>query len=316
VSDVGTWSTTDASNSSAAPNGFPEGMKPSDLNNAGRAVMGAVARWFFDTNGSLSAGGSTNTYTLSTNAGFSTTAEHSLLVFRVPIKCDGASTLNVDGLGAKPLRRAGGGALVDGDIVANTTVAVAWNDTQQYYEILGRQTRDITLLASGSVTSAVASVTFTPNAGYTSAILDFYGLRPVTDGTTLYLRLGTGTAISGAADYEWAKVQTDSSATNTGTGDTADSEMEIFTGAGNAAQEYISGRIFVHNLRDANARPAAEWHIGGQNSTDLHVNSTGAGSFVGQTSVHALTLLFSSGNISAPGGATSAVFTYRLYGVP
>jgi hypothetical protein len=39
------FSETDARNSSPSPNGFPEGMSPSGLNDAARALMGAMKRW-------------------------------------------------------------------------------------------------------------------------------------------------------------------------------------------------------------------------------------------------------------------------------
>lgn len=45
MSEVSTWSTLAASNNSPAPDGFPEGMNPSDVNDACREVMASIARW-------------------------------------------------------------------------------------------------------------------------------------------------------------------------------------------------------------------------------------------------------------------------------
>lgn len=45
MSDVDTWSSTAASNNSASPDGFPEGMNPGGVNDSAREVMAAVARW-------------------------------------------------------------------------------------------------------------------------------------------------------------------------------------------------------------------------------------------------------------------------------
>ena len=42
MSKISTWSTTAASNNSTAPDGFPEGMAPSGVNNAARELMAAV----------------------------------------------------------------------------------------------------------------------------------------------------------------------------------------------------------------------------------------------------------------------------------
>jgi microcystin-dependent protein len=48
MSDVKTWSTTEALNSSASPNGWPENMSSAGLNDSGREVMAAIARWYKD----------------------------------------------------------------------------------------------------------------------------------------------------------------------------------------------------------------------------------------------------------------------------
>ncbi len=44
MSDIKDWSNTAASNNATPPDGFPEGMNPSDVNNAAREVMAAVRR--------------------------------------------------------------------------------------------------------------------------------------------------------------------------------------------------------------------------------------------------------------------------------
>ena len=48
MADIGAsnWNEVDAFNSTAAPDGWPEGMAPSGVNDSGRAVMGAVKRVF------------------------------------------------------------------------------------------------------------------------------------------------------------------------------------------------------------------------------------------------------------------------------
>lgn len=57
MSDVPTWSTTAASNNSPSPNGFPENMAPSGVNDSSREVMRAVRQAFEDL-GFLASGGS------------------------------------------------------------------------------------------------------------------------------------------------------------------------------------------------------------------------------------------------------------------
>jgi hypothetical protein len=46
MSDVSAWSATDASNTAATPDGWPEGQPPSSVNDCARAMMGAIKRWY------------------------------------------------------------------------------------------------------------------------------------------------------------------------------------------------------------------------------------------------------------------------------
>lgn len=46
MSDIKDWSTTAASNNSASPNGFPEGMAPAGVNDSAREVMASVREWY------------------------------------------------------------------------------------------------------------------------------------------------------------------------------------------------------------------------------------------------------------------------------
>ena len=48
MSNISSWSTSAAANNSASPDGFPEGMAPSGLNDSAREVMGAIKRWYVD----------------------------------------------------------------------------------------------------------------------------------------------------------------------------------------------------------------------------------------------------------------------------
>src|SRR5260370_12475424 len=57
------WNEADASNTTAAPDGAPEGMAPSGLNDVLRAHQGAVKRWYDWTIPKTTAGTST-AYTL------------------------------------------------------------------------------------------------------------------------------------------------------------------------------------------------------------------------------------------------------------
>lgn len=46
MSAVSTWSTTAASNNSAPPDGWPEGMNPNAVNDTAREMMAAIKTWY------------------------------------------------------------------------------------------------------------------------------------------------------------------------------------------------------------------------------------------------------------------------------
>lgn len=48
MANISTWTTSATGNNSVSPDGFPEGMNPSGVNDSAREVMGAVRRWYVD----------------------------------------------------------------------------------------------------------------------------------------------------------------------------------------------------------------------------------------------------------------------------
>lgn len=141
MSNISAWSTTAASNNAAAPNGAPEGMAPSGVNDVIRENMAATAKLYKDMQGTLVSTGSSNTYAVTTNNAHASLGAQSLICFIANHTNTGAATLNVDGLGAKSLR-AGGAVLASGAVVADVAYLVAYNATDDAYD-----------LVSGSVTS-------------------------------------------------------------------------------------------------------------------------------------------------------------------
>jgi len=128
MSDVQTWSTTAASNNSAAPNGFPEGMPPSGVNDAAREVMAAVARYREDTDGVNTSSG-TDTITLSSSRTMTAYAQGDMYTFKAGGTNTGATTLNVDGLGAKDVQF-NGAACTGGEIITDLMYTVVYDGTQ------------------------------------------------------------------------------------------------------------------------------------------------------------------------------------------
>jgi hypothetical protein len=55
MSEVSTWDPVDDNNTSAPPAGWPEGQAPSSVNNCGRAMMGAIRRFYDSVTSQLTA---------------------------------------------------------------------------------------------------------------------------------------------------------------------------------------------------------------------------------------------------------------------
>ncbi len=137
MSDIHTWSTTAANNNSTAPNGWPEGMAASSLNNCGREMMAAIAKWYKDTNGTLVSGGSSNAYTLTPNR--TITAYEGGLSFTFEANHTSTSTtptLNVSSLGAKTITDQEGTALTIGDIVSGGIYEVTYDSGEGKFKLI------------------------------------------------------------------------------------------------------------------------------------------------------------------------------------
>lgn len=106
---------------------WPENMAFSAVNNAGRADEGILARWFKDTNGSLAASGSSNAFTVTSNRTISSLVDGIVLTFKANHNITGAATLNLNGLGAKDIKRFNGSALAAGDIISGQPVQVMYS---------------------------------------------------------------------------------------------------------------------------------------------------------------------------------------------
>ena len=97
------WNESDANNNSAAPDGAPEGMAASGVNDVIRADRGAIKRWYNQTIPMVTAGSST-AYTLSYSVAPTTLAAGMTHLVQFNAANGLAPTLNVNALGAKPLQ--------------------------------------------------------------------------------------------------------------------------------------------------------------------------------------------------------------------
>lgn len=177
MSEIQTWSATAANNNSAAPNGFPEGMLASAVNNSAREVMAALAKWHLDINGTKASGGSSNAYTLAPNRTYSAYAEGTAFLFAANHTNTGAATLNVSSLGAKAIKDAYGQALSAGDITSGQLVYVVYDNANGYFRAINIDTNG-TFLQSGT---GAASRSWNDKASEVFSITDF---GAAVDGST------------------------------------------------------------------------------------------------------------------------------------
>jgi len=175
MSDIQTWSTTAASNNSAAPNGFPEGMPPSGVNDAAREVMAAVARYREDTDGVNTSSG-TDTITLASSRTMTAYAQGDMYTFKAGGTNTGATTLNVDGLGAKDVQF-NGAACTGGEIITDLMYTVVYDGAQfqlmnaASYPAIDIETLEVTNIKAkdGTASMTIADSTGVVTAGTLNA---------------------------------------------------------------------------------------------------------------------------------------------------
>lgn len=158
MANVSQFSTSAGSNNSPSPNGAPEGMAPSGVNDVIRENMAAVARWYRDQQSAIVTAGTGNDYTISTNNSHASLSDIPITVFRANRENTGAATLAVDGLAVRDLVRADGTDLVSGDIKANSVIAVAYNANQNKFFMLSPTTKLAPPSAATTVTAGIAEI--------------------------------------------------------------------------------------------------------------------------------------------------------------
>src|ERR1700716_67500 len=131
------WSKTAGSNANSDPTiNWAEGMAPSAVNDSARAMTARLAEWRDDISGMITTGGTGNAYTIASNQVFATLAHMTgaMISFVPHTTCGANVTLNVDGLGAKPLRTSPGVELQTGMLIQGTPyVATYINSDGAFY---------------------------------------------------------------------------------------------------------------------------------------------------------------------------------------
>jgi hypothetical protein len=255
MADVGAsaWSETDASNNATPPDGWPEGQAASTVNDCARANMGAEKRWWNRSNTTQTTGGTSTAYTLTYSVAAAQYWSGEEFAFIVNATCGASPTLNINGLGAKNIRKFAGGSwtnCVAGDLQANEAVRVYYNSGATTFDIVAQppvnpwQTLDSqTLTGAGSY--SLQSISTSINA--LQIILD---LQPATNNINLLLQFynSAGTLDSGGTSYFYMLNITANSGLNTLQTATA-SALLIGNAVSNSSSLYFSGKIDIQNIQ-------------------------------------------------------------------
>jgi microcystin-dependent protein len=134
------WSRTASSNAVADNTiNWAEGMAPSAVNDSARAMMARLAEWRDDVSGTLVTAGTSSAYTVASNQGFDNFADmNGAMIALVPHTTNGVTvTLNVDGLGGKPLRFGPSLELQSGVLIQGTPYVASYNNSDGAFYLQG-----------------------------------------------------------------------------------------------------------------------------------------------------------------------------------
>ncbi|WP_339034901.1 tail fiber protein [Bradyrhizobium symbiodeficiens] len=134
------WSQTASADATADSTiNWAEGQSPSSVNDSARAMMAAIAKYRDDVAGAIVTSGTSTAYIMSSSQGFDTLAHlNGQVIAFTPHVTNGAPvTLNVDGLGAKPLRSAPGAELSAGTIIQGTPYTAVLNHADGAFYLHG-----------------------------------------------------------------------------------------------------------------------------------------------------------------------------------
>lgn len=126
--DVQRWSPSAANNNTAAPDGWPENMAPSGVNDSAREGMAIMRRWNLDIESAVTAAGAGGAFTVTTSRSVSAYYNGFRVAFSANFQITGDSTLNVDTLGAVSILKNHDVVLASGDIELDQKVVVVYDD--------------------------------------------------------------------------------------------------------------------------------------------------------------------------------------------
>jgi len=134
------WSQTASADATADSTiNWAEGQSPASVNDSARAMMAAVAKYRDDVTGAIVTTGTGTAYAINSYQGFQSLSQlNGQVIAFTPHATNGATvTLNVDSLGAKPLRSAPSTELPVGVLIQGTPYVALYNNSDQAFYLQG-----------------------------------------------------------------------------------------------------------------------------------------------------------------------------------
>ena len=272
------WNEDDASNITAAPDGAPEGMAPSGVNNVLRAHQGAIKRAY---NWSVprQTTGTSTAYTLSYTVAPGALVDGMTHVVEFHVANGAASTLNVNLLGAIPIHYYSAGAwrvLPPGLLGANEICRVAYHGSSGAYRLIGRPDTTGDWVPTGRATARAGTilgfgqaVSRTEYAGLFAAYGGTYG---VGDGSTTFnLPDLRGRVIAGKADMGGSDASNLTGGSTLGAALGSQSHTQSFSGSGSGSGTALTNGLGTVFSNDTYTEvPGA---VGGHHVSTAHAHS-------------------------------------------
>lgn len=188
---VTSYSTTPASNNSSPPNGAPEAMAPSAVNDVLREIMADVAvEAQVNAVKVLASVSGTNTITGSMTPDLTAYSAGMIVVLTPAGNNTGATTLNIDSLGALDVQKADGDALVSGDLVSGIPAVLVLDSGADDWILLNPQSPLAVNQGGTGVTSSTGTGSVVLSASPTMS-------GTVTGGTFAGTHTGNGSGLTG-----------------------------------------------------------------------------------------------------------------------
>ncbi len=280
------WSQTASANATADSSvNYAEGQAPSSLNDSARAAMASLAKYRDDISGAIVTAGTSTAYTVASYSGFDTLAHmNGQMIAFTPHATNGATvTLNVDGLGAKPIRPSPSVELPSGSLLLGTPYVATYNNSDAAWYLQGGLSNPYNVPVGGMIDWTGSTA---PNSAFampygqslsrtTYASLWTFAQSEIAAGSLLYTN-GDGTTTFTILDLRGRVTACPDNMGGSSAGRLSAAMTSTTIGASGGVANYI---LTQGNL------PATSYNLasGVGTSTDLSIVTSPNGTVVGQS---------------------------------